>query len=163
MMSFIRVISLFLFVFPAIVSFSASAESSKEYYVSIRADEANVRTGPSARYPIKWVFKRQNWPVKVLATFEQWRKIQDRDGQIGWMHEVLLTRKRHAIIQNGDIVKAYRLPIPTAAPTVMLEKDVVAKLIQCKSGWCKIEASAHEAWLEDGFLWGVEKNETYNN
>lgn len=139
----------------------AGAEEFSEYYVSLRADEANVRTGPSARYPIKWVFKRKHWPVKVIATFEQWRKIRDRDGQEGWMHEILLSRKRYGIIKGGDIIKGYRLPIPTAAPTVMFEEDVVVALNQCKSDWCKVSTSGHEAWLESDYIWGMEKGELF--
>ncbi len=146
-----------IFVFPD-VAFSAEQE---EYYASIRANEANVRTGPSARYPIQWVYLRRNWPIKILASFEQWKKIRDRDGQEGWVHEVLISNKRNAIIQGGDIIKAYRLPIPTATPTVMFEKDVVVSLLQCKGAWCKIKASGHEAWLEKTYLWGVDKQEDF--
>lgn len=141
---------------------AAIASDKQEYYASIRANEANVRTGPSARYPIQWVYLRRHWPIKVLATFEQWKKIRDRDGQEGWVHEVLISNNRYVIINGNDIIKGYRLPIPTAAPTVMFEKDVVASLLQCKGEWCKVSTSGHEAWLEKKHLWGVEKDEEFN-
>ena len=144
-----------------LVAEKSSATEQNEYYASIRANEANVRTGPSARYPIQWVYRRRDWPIRILASFEQWKKIKDRDGQEGWVHEVLISHNRHVIIQGEDVVKGYRLPTPTSSPTVMFEKDVVAELLKCKSGWCKVESSSHEAWLEQSYLWGVDEGEVF--
>jgi SH3-like domain-containing protein len=139
---------------------SSYALPSKTYYASIRASEANVRTGPSSRYPIQCVYLKRNWPVKVLASFEQWRKIIDIDGEEGWIHDVLLTTsQRYGIVTGKEIVKAYRLPIPTAAATVMFEQGVIVAITQCQEQWCKVEASGHEGWLERKHLWGVEKDE----
>ncbi|HEY9567148.1 MAG TPA: SH3 domain-containing protein, partial [Thalassobaculum sp.] len=43
-------------------------------YVTLRASEVNVRAGPGVRYPIEWVYQRQNLPVEVVAEFDTWRK-----------------------------------------------------------------------------------------
>lgn len=131
------------------------------YYASIRSSEANVRTGPNVRYPIQWVYQRKNWPVKIIASFEQWKKIADIEGEEGWIHETLLTNRRHALIQSADIVKAYRLPVPTAAPVLMLEKGVIVGLKQCQNGWCKIHVADKDVWLQEQYLWGVDKGESF--
>ena len=39
-------------------------------FVTLRAREVNVRTGPGVRYPIDWVFQRPNLPVEVVAEFD---------------------------------------------------------------------------------------------
>src|SRR3977135_1331350 len=49
-------------------------------FASLRSDEVNVRTGPGARYPVDWVFKRKAMPVEIVAEYENWRKIRDRQG-----------------------------------------------------------------------------------
>ncbi|MEQ8936549.1 MAG: hypothetical protein RIE56_12245, partial [Amphiplicatus sp.] len=36
-------------------------------YVSLRAAEVNLRTGPGVQYPIEWLYKRQHLPVEIIA------------------------------------------------------------------------------------------------
>ena len=47
-------------------------------FVSLSSNKTNVRAGPGSRYPIKWIFQRQNLPVKIIAEFDTWRKIHLR-------------------------------------------------------------------------------------
>ena len=69
-------------------------------FASLRSDEVNVRTGPGARYPVDWVFKRKTMPVEIVAEYENWRKIRDWQGASGWVHQSLLTGKRSFIIPS---------------------------------------------------------------
>src|SRR3546814_8908608 len=64
-------------------------------YVTLRASEVNVRAGPGVRYPIEWVYQRQNLPVEVVAEFDTWRKIRDPDGVEGWVHQQVLRSEEH--------------------------------------------------------------------
>src|SRR5260370_31287258 len=43
-------------------------------FASLRSDEVNVRTGPGARYPVDWVFKRKAMPVEIVAEYEDLRR-----------------------------------------------------------------------------------------
>jgi len=38
-------------------------------FVSLRAAEVNLRTGPGVRYPIDWVYHRRGLPVEVIDEF----------------------------------------------------------------------------------------------
>lgn len=131
------------------------------YYASIKSKEANIRTGPSPRYPIQWVYQRKSWPVKVVATFETWRKISDIYGEIGWIHQNLLTRKRHVIINtnNDELVKSYRLPVDNAGVTQLLENGVIAELVKCENDWCQIKIKRDKSWIKAASLWGVETSD----
>ena len=60
-------------------------------FVTLRSDKVFVRTGPGVRYPIKWVFQKENLPVEVIQEFDTWRQIRDRDGEEGWIHQSLLS------------------------------------------------------------------------
>lgn len=126
------------------------------YYASIKSDEANIRSGPSARYPILWTYKRHNWPVKVTASFERWRKISDINGEIGWIHEVLLSNKNYVLIKAEGVQEVYRLPLPNSTKVFIAENGVVAELKECKNSWCKIKVEKNEGWLKEDNLWGVE-------
>lgn len=129
------------------------------YYAAIRADEANVRTGPSVRYPIKWTYQRQGWPVEILASFEQWHKVKDIDGDQGWVHESLITKNRRVIVQGEGIVKIHRLPIANSAPIMLAEKGVIAPLLSCKNHWCKVKLAGDKGWIQRKHLWGVYAQE----
>ena len=52
---------------------------SKEFspwLASLKTSKANLRTGPGKKYPIKWIYQKKGWPVKIIAELEHWRKIQ---------------------------------------------------------------------------------------
>ena len=63
-------------------------------FVSLKADEANVRRGPSLTHRIDWVFTRREMPLMIVAEHGHWRKVQDRDGAGGWVHYALLSGAR---------------------------------------------------------------------
>ena len=148
----------------ALVSFTitnASAESKLPIprFVSIKATEANIRTGPSVRYPVVWVYKKRWLPVEITAEFEQWRKIRDKDGDEGWVHESLLSGKRHVFIAGKEPAVIYRLPDPKAHPMLKVAPGVMAELIECRDTWCKIDVTETSGWVERSSLWGVYKDE----
>jgi SH3-like domain-containing protein len=152
-----------IFLLSVLFSASVYAKPAPEipYYASIKADKANIRTGPSVRYPIQWIYNKADWPVKVTATFETWRKISDIKGEVGWIHESILSGKRYVIINTNGVQEIYRLPIPTSSVVLIAESGVIGELISCKSGWCKIKVASEKGWVEEKKLWGVEENEVY--
>ena len=158
-----RLLLTFIFILLASATSFAESPTNIPYYASIKADEANVRTGPSVRYPIQWVYKKPNWPIKVTATFEMWRKISDIDGEAGWIHESLLSGRRYAMGKGESAQEVYQLPIKTAAVVMIMEGNAIARLLECKSGWCKISAEDEKGWIQSSLLWGVEENEQTND
>ena len=46
---------------------------------------------PGQQYPINWVFTRPNVPLKIIAEFDNWRKIEDYEGAEGWIASRLLS------------------------------------------------------------------------
>lgn len=154
-----RYITILLILFSP---FFAQAKSNVPYFASIKAEEANVRTGPSVRYPIQWVYQRPNWPVEVTATFEGWRKIRDIKGEAGWIHESLLTGKRNTVVNTNGVQEIYKLPIDNSKVVAIAESGVVAKLDECKKKWCKIKANNKKGWIESKYLWGVKKDEIFD-
>jgi SH3-like domain-containing protein len=154
----------YILVFLILVSplANATANAKVPYFASIKAGEANVRTGPSVRYPIKWVYQRPSWPVEITATFEGWRKIRDIKGEAGWIHESLLTGKRNTVINTKGVQEIYKLPIANSKVVAIAENGVIAKLDECKKQWCKINASNKKGWIESKYLWGVKKNEVFD-
>lgn len=127
-------------------------------YVSLKADEANVRRGPTLTHRIDWVFTRRGMPLKVVAEHGHWRKVQDRDGAGGWVHYALLSGARSVIIA-GETVEIQTRPEPDAPVEAIFEGGVVARLESCTIDWCRVRAGGHRGWAPKDMLWGVLPDE----
>jgi SH3-like domain-containing protein len=131
-------------------------------FASLRADEANVRTGPGTRYPIDWVFRRKGMPVEIVAEYENYRKIRDWQGASGWVHQSLLTGKRSFIIPAKS-ASLHKTPAKAAEVIAKLEPEVTGEIRSCSGDWCRVRvASGVSGWLERTELWGVYKSEPIN-
>lgn len=128
-------------------------------FASIRAGEANLRTGPGVRYPIEWVFVHPDLPVEIVAEYQVWRKVRDFEGSEGWMHQSMLS-KRRSIIVTGTAQSMRREPAVEAPLVAKVEPRVVGRLLACADSWCRVEIAGRKGWMPRGALWGVRPDET---
>ena len=127
-------------------------------FVSLRADEVNLRTGPGERYPIEWVLTRKGLPVEIVEEFEAWRKIRDAQGTEGWVHQRMVTGTRNVLI-TGEL-RTLRADADAAAPAVArAEPGVIAHLLDCRDTWCRVELQGVKGWLKRSEVWGVYPGE----
>ncbi len=127
-------------------------------FVSLKAKEGNVRRGPSLSHRIDWVFRRHNMPLEVIAEYGHWRRVQDRDGQGGWMHYSLLSGVRHVIVED-DLTPLHTKPSTESTIKAYAEAGVVARLGTCAPAWCKISANGIRGWVSKDQIWGVRPDE----
>lgn len=129
-------------------------------WVSIRASEVNLRTGPGARYPIDWVLQFRNLPVEVVGEFENWRQIRARDDTTGWVHKSMLSGSRTASVA---VARARVLQKPDSGSPVaaFVEENVVVALDACEPEWCRVAIASHgvEGWIPRAALWGLYPDE----
>jgi len=130
-------------------------------FASLKADEANVRTGPGPRYPVEWILKRKGMPVEIVAEYENWRKIRDFQGASGWVYQGLLTGKRSFIIPS-KVASLHKTPAVAAEVVAKLEPEVMGEIRSCSGDWCRVKVSGISGWLERTDLWGVYKSEPIN-
>ncbi|WP_082181841.1 SH3 domain-containing protein [Aestuariivita boseongensis] len=123
-------------------------------YVSMKAAEGNVRRGPSLSHRIDWVFTRRDMPLRVTAEHGHWRRVQDRDGQGGWVHYALLSGARTVLVER-DMLTLHARPDNASPVVAALEAGVIARLGQCEPGWCRLTAGGFRGWAETDALWGV--------
>lgn len=127
-------------------------------FVTLRAKEVNVRTGPGVRYPIDWVFQRPNLPVEVVAEFDTWRKIRDPEGTEGWVHQSMLSGRRTAIV-IGDTRMIRRAPEDSAPAIARAEPGVIGWLEACRREWCEVDVAGLSGWIHRSHIWGVRIDE----
>jgi SH3-like domain-containing protein len=140
------------------VAGTAFAQVSKKppYWASLDEAEARMRTGPSTEFPVKWVYKRQFLPVKVVAVHEVWRKIEDPDGDQGWVHVRLLSPSRTALVIGTGIGALRESPEATARIAWRVEPGVVGRIDECAKGWCRFDNAGRSGYIETDRLWGDE-------
>jgi len=151
---------LVIVVIVAVAAYSRRADNDRppSRFVTVKAEKANVRTGPGKRYPVRWVFTQPGVPVEIIAEYDNWRQIRDWDGQEGWIHAAMLSRKR-SIIVTGEKRTLYRRPDETSPPVVVLEPGIVAEIEDCDVQWCRVEVQSRRGWLRRGEFWGIDPDE----
>lgn len=130
-------------------------------FVSLRSDEANVRSGPGTRYPIQWVYHKEGWPVEITEEFDQWRKIRDVEGATGWLHKSVLAGERTALIKTKTPHMLRKDHEADAKPVAKLEPMVMVKLRECMEKWCEVQVQTRRGWVEKTALWGVYPGEVF--
>ena len=144
----------------ALAAFAAPASAQDRevpYWASLRAEEVNMRVGPSPNFPIDWVYKRQGLPVKVVRVMQGWRLVQDPDGTQGWIVARLLNPERTAIVTGEGVAAMRAEPNDGARLMWNAEPGVVGKLGNCEAGWCLFDVTGREAWIRQDRLWGAGK------
>ncbi|MDE0780451.1 MAG: SH3 domain-containing protein [Alphaproteobacteria bacterium] len=131
-------------------------------WVSIRANEVNMRTGPGVRYPIDWVLQIQNLPVEVVGEFENWRKVSTQDKTAGWVHKSMLSGNRMSSVAVAR-ARMMRKPNSDASITAYVEEGVVVSLDGCDPDWCRVAIASHgvKGWIPRAALWGLYPGEMF--
>ncbi|WP_187432276.1 hypothetical protein ROLI_032960 [Roseobacter fucihabitans] len=127
-------------------------------YVSMKASEGNVRRGPSLTHRIDWVFKHRDMPLQITAEHGHWRRVEDREGQGGWIHYSLLSGVRTVIVEQ-DMLQIRTRPEPEAPVAAALEQGVIARLGTCGPEWCQLRSGGYRGWAPKSRLWGVAPDE----
>ena len=137
---------------------SAAGQTQRKppYWASIQKSEARMRSGPSTEFPVSWVYKRQNLPVKVVAVHSVWRKVQDPAGAQGWLHVRLLSPQRTAIVIGKENGALRDLPQANAHISWRVQPGVVGVIDECEMGYCRFETNGRYGYIETARIWGDE-------
>ena len=134
-------------------------------YVSIKSNDVNLRVGPSINYPIIIKYIKQNYPIKIIEEYKDWRQIIDINNNNGWIHKSLIKGERNGIIVSK---KKSNLKIYNTQDGKIIGEITSGSLIslnKCKIDWClisDINNQHQKGWIEKENIWGVDKNETFN-
>ena len=125
-------------------------------FLSLKKNEVNLRQGPSFEYPIILIYKKKYLPVIILDKSGPWKKIKDFENNTGWVHTVLLSKKKSAInIKNNSVL--FQKPTIYSKPIAKLEMGRLVLIKKCKVKWCKITSGGFEGWIAESSLWGKIK------
>ena len=141
----------FFFIF---LGFLELAQAKDEYFRTLRYIEVNLRQGPAKDYPIKIIYRKKFLPVLVQDSSENFRKIRDHENNSGWIHVSQLTKKKAAIVIDGDLIMFKNATI-YSNPVVILKEGRLVKIDKCKNNWCKARSGKFKGWIKKDNLWGL--------
>ena len=127
-------------------------------FVTLKTNEANMRAGPGMDYPIKWEYRRRGLPLKVIGEFDIWRKVEDHEGETGWMHKQTLSGRRMVLITTS-MEKIRKYDDVEARVVAVAEAGVLAELNQCRGQWCRISTGGVDGWIRRNTVWGLLEGE----
>ena len=142
---FIKILIIFFYFFFSI----ANAES---IFLSLKKNKVNVRYGPSFDSPIKFVYKKENLPVKQIDKKENFRRIIDFKNNSGWIH-VSQLRNVNSIIPLTDKI-LFKKPSKFSKPLANVKRGRVLVVIKSDGNWCKVKSDKFKGWVTNKDLWG---------
>ncbi|MFM9828504.1 MAG: SH3 domain-containing protein [Sphingomonas sp.] len=137
---------------------SAGADAQKRqhpYFASISASEAMMRTGPGRNFPAKWRYRRSDLPIKVIESHKDWRKVEDPQGEQGWILGNLLSDTRTAIV-TGTVAEMLAGPRFGTKILWRAAPGVVGRISKCARGWCLFDVRGRAGYVEANRLWGTD-------
>ena len=126
---------------------------SEEIFLSLKKNKVNVRYGPSFEFPIKFVYKKINLPIKQIDKKGNWRRVIDLKNNSGWIHWSQLMPINSVIPLQEKIL--FKEPSLFSEPLAKIQKGRVLVIQKCKEKWCKIKSSQFKGWIEKENLWGL--------
>lgn len=128
---------------------------TKDNFYSTKYNFVNVRESPNFNSIVKFTYLKKNEPVKILYSFDNWRKIIDVDKNFGWIHVSLLSKKRYVIICGKKNKKLYE-DINKKKIKAYIESGNRCRLLINKTKFLKISRGKYSGWITKSNLWGVE-------
>ena len=139
-----------LILFWIFFTFTASAN---ETFLSLKKDKVNVRYGPGFEYPIKYVYKKINLPIKQIDKKENFRRIIDLKNNSGWIHVSQLKKNNSVIPTENKIL--FKKPTTFAKPIALIKSGRVLLVERCENNWCYVSTENFKGWVIKDNLWGM--------
>ena len=126
--------------------------NAQDKFLSLKNNKVNVRFGPSMDYPIKYIYKKLNLPVKLIDKKDNFRRIIDLNNNSGWIHWTQLKKPNSIIILEDEIL--FKRSSNFSKPILRLKKGRLLVIKKCKEEWCNVMTENYSGWLKVDNVWG---------
>ena len=127
--------------------------------ISLKNSLTYMRYGPGKEFPVKFEFKKKGYPLKIIAEYNNWRKVTTYNNITGWMHTQLLSSVRTGLVTKTTLLKM--IPSNSGNTLAKLLPNLLIKIKKCRIDWCKIEIVKRKifiGWVKKDDIWGSTKN-----
>lgn len=123
-----------------------------DFRMSVKVDNANVRSGPGTHYKVSW--KLEKWhPINITKQSGEWYHFEDFEGDTGWIHKSLVGRTRTVIV-TGDDCNVRAQPNINGKIRFKSGRGVSYKVLSRKGDWVRIRhAGGDTGWIFGSLVW----------
>ena len=143
----------FIILLITFIFFQVSSLANEDKFLSLKKNKVNVRYGPSFDFPIKYIYKKINLPIRQIDKKENFRRIIDFKKNSGWIH-ISQLKKANSVIAVEDKILFEKATI-FSKPIANIQKGRLLVIKKCEKNWCKIETEDLKGWVDKKNLWGT--------
>ena len=129
--------------------------NAEDKFLSLKKNKTNVRYGPGLDYPIKYIYRKVNLPVKQIDTKENWRRVTFLDNNSGWIHLSQLKSSNSIITVEEKVL--FKKSSNFSEPLAKLEKGRLLVIKKCEGNWCNVTTGNYKGWIKIKNVWGSTK------
>ena len=128
--------------------------ASKIKFFSTKFDEVNVRNGPGLNHLLLYKILVKGYPLKEIREFDNWKKVQDFSGRVGWISKSQLSSQKYVITIIPDQY-LYKFQTNNSKKIATVKKESLLKVIKETEGWLFLESDGVKGWITKNTVWGL--------
>jgi SH3-like domain-containing protein len=133
----------------------ASAAASGADYRSVGERPAILYDAPSTKADRLFVATRY-YPFEVLVKLDQWTKVRDTNGEVGWVENSALG-ERNMVVVTVPLADVRAAPDPQSPLVFEAYKQVLLEALEPPAnGWVKVRhRDGQEGYIRTSHVWGA--------
>ncbi len=133
----------------------AAGHGDAAEYRSLGEKPAILYDAPSLRADRLFVASR-HYPFEVLVKLDQWTKVRDTNGEVGWVENRSLGA-RATVLVTVPLADVRAAPAPDAPLVFEAYKHVLLELLEpAAGGWVKVRhRDGQEGYIRVAHVWGA--------
>ena len=132
--------------------FNVSAE-----FLSVKTKNSILFEGPSSSTKKKFIVT-EGYPLKVIVSLKDWKKVEDHLGKINWVRTKDLDRERTVMTLKSEVT-IYNKPSINQTKLAYVDEFVVLNLVSpiVTDGWIKVKSPTVglEGFIKAEEVWGI--------
>ena len=119
----------------------------------VMADKANVRSTPAVTSSNLLFSAGKYYPFKYLSKKKEWYRVQDFEGEKGWVYQSLL-EKGDAVVVKISRANVRKTPDRDGEVVFYAEKGCAFLALSQKGDWIEVMAAdGAKGWIHKGIVW----------
>jgi SH3-like domain-containing protein len=151
-MYFLNFFSFFLGIF-----FTFSSSTLAADFLSVKNKSLILYEGPSSSTKKKFIVT-EGYPLKVIVSLKDWKKVEDHLGKISWAQVKDLESERTVITLKSQVT-IYNKPSKNEAKLAYIDKLVALNLLSpmITDGWIKVQSMSEgvQGFIRAKEVWGI--------
>ena len=138
----------------AVLALAAGAACGAEYR-SLGDQPAILYDAPSTKADKLFAVTR-HYPFEVLVKLEQWTKVRDANGEVGWVENAALG-DRNMVVVTAPLADVRAAPDPQSPLVFEAYKQVLLEVLGPPAdGWVKVRhRDGQEGYIRTSHIWGA--------